>query len=294
MSWLARKTAFDIAAQRFPELSHDREGFDKALENWTSVGKECPIIKQRSRIGFDDVEYEKWLTRIKESLITLDKQDYLKCFNFAVEAYYVGPTRSDFRRGETRDAGKVLHNHIGGKLGEMALKKMLEKYDLEIELDFDISGMIPSQDIAAISVRRGIRNNPAVKVSIKGTKLKNIMLAVPESEIALADRRSDIYVLTGVGLFDDHLLRLLKRSDIRISQNVGDLIPEFTDIHARVIGWVSYRDLISTPPLSVEEIKRQFKQEFAKPNYIRRSGELSTDWKGLRDAIVDGLSERQS
>lgn len=274
MAWIKRSDALVIVQRRFPQYGID----EKALENWTRSGGECPPTKQGPRLGYDEVAFAAWLDRLAPSLVTLNRDDYNLCLNFAIEAYYGDITHADFNRAKQRDVGEFLTNQIQGKLGEIALRKMLLPMGIEIELDFKASGGIPSQDVTRISTRKGIWNNPAAKVSIKCTKFKNVLLAVSANEAILPDRKSDAYVLSNVGLFPDHLLRFSKAGLEGVRDDVRRLIAEFRDVPARVSGWVPHEFLTSMPLLSGDEIKKKFDIQMASPNYVLRTGDLQTDW----------------
>lgn len=283
MTWIPRAAALEATRTAFPELSLD----EKILENWTRNAAECPPTKQKNRLGYESDLLTQWHGRLKDSVVQLDSEDYLRCMVFAIEAYYQGITHADFSRGKQRDAGEFLTNQIQGKLGEIALQKLLSKHDLEIELDFRVEGQVASQDISRISTRPRVWNNPAVNVSIKATKLKNIMLAVAETEATTPDRRSEVYVLSQVGLFPDHILRMIKQGNaVEGLKEAAKLIPDFAGIPARIAGWVTHAQLTAKPALSPIEIKAAHDVTMAKPNFVLLSGQLTTDWAALKTLIV--------
>ncbi len=282
MAWICKKDAYQRLEARFPDLYLN----EKILNNWAKSGKEIAIIKNGNRIGFEDYDLENWECRIANCKVSLNYEDYLLCFKFAVEAYYGLMTRADFNRGKQRDVGEFITNQVQGKLGEIAVMKLLEGHGVKIKLDFDVTGQIPSQDISQISTRRGVWNNPSLKVSIKTTKLKNVLLAIPESEALIPDRRSDLYILSQVGLFPDHILRVIKAFRPEIILEHLDLIPDFGSIPVRVAGWTLYDTLVEHGPLSVLEINNRFGITMAGNNYIKVSGELSTDWAAMIELIV--------
>jgi hypothetical protein len=282
VAWISKKNAFEEISGAFGDFTPD----EKTLKNWTIDGAEIPTIKQKNRWGFDDALVDEWVARTRNSLVFLDRDDYIGCFKFAVEAYYSQMTRADFNRGKQRDVGEFLTNQLIGKLGELAVASHVMNYGLEIKLDFNVNGQIPSQDITQISTRPKIWNNPAIKVSIKSTKLKNILLALPLNELSMEDRRSDLYILAQVGLFSDHLLRIMKSSKLDVLTDVERLIPEFDVIPARIGGWVSYQELVASGPLSVSTINDRFGITMAGDNYIRTTGELRTDWTAMCSLII--------
>jgi hypothetical protein len=282
MPWIKKTDAFESIRTEFPNAGLD----DKVLENWIKSGEEIAFVKQGNRNGFTDTDLDSWKRRIGGSSISLNREDYKKCFVFAVEAYYSTMTRADFNRGKQRDVGEFLTNQVQGKLGEIAIQKHLAGMDLNIQLDFTVNGMIPSQDITQVSTRRNVWNNPAIKVSIKTTKLKNVLLAIPEGEIAIPDRRSDMYILTQVGLFPDHILRIIKqfRPDFLVEHI--DLIPDFGEIPARIGGWISYDDLVQNGPMLIADINNHFGITMADNNFIKVTGQLSTEWLEMKNRIV--------
>lgn len=285
MSWISKAEALDEARKRFPHLAFN----EKILLNWAKEGEECPPAKKGTRIGFDSAALHEWFHRIESGLVELDDNDYSKCLEFAIEAYYARITKADFSRIKQRDVGEFLSNQIQGKLGEIALQKLLLKHGLTVDLDFKVTGQLPSQDIAQISTRKNVWNNPAVKISIKATKFKNVLLAVAENEATLQDRKSDIYVLSQVGLFPNHILRLLKKHEDEAVRKSSKLIPDFAPIPARIAGWASHTELTAKPALSGDQIEQEFGIRMASPNFVLRSGALSADWVKLKEIIVSGF-----
>lgn len=287
MSWISKADALDEARKRFPHLALD----EKILLNWAKEGGECPPAKKGTRIGFNPAALHEWVHRIESSLVELNDDEYLQCLDFAIEAYYARITKADFGRVKQRDVGEFLTNQIQGKLGEIALQKLLLKHGLAVELDFKVTGQLPSQDIAKISTRKrkDVWDNPAVKVSIKATKFKNFLLAVAENEATLPDRKSDIYVLSQVGLFPNHILRLLKKHEDEAVRKSSELIPDFAPIPARIAGWASHAKLTAKPALSGDRIEQEYGIRMASLNFVLRSGELSADWVRLKDIIVSGF-----
>lgn len=275
MTWIKKRTAFDLIQAELSGFSID----DKVLENWLEKSGEVKLIRLNGRKGFDNQDVDKFIVKIKKSTVYLDINDYLECFEFAVRAYYNGMTRSDFNRGKQRDLGEYLTNQIIGKLGEIGLKKLLQNIGLAIKLDFDITGTIPCQDITQISTRPRVWNNPKLKVSIKSTKYKNYLLAIPESEAHLRDRKSDIYVLSLVGLSQDHILRLIKITKAKFIGTYLDSIPDFAEIPCRIAGWITHRDLTKTRALTGDEINTVYKIRMDSDNYIKTNSDLSSDWQ---------------
>lgn len=274
MAWIRRDDALKLVQVRLPDFGVT----EKVLENWTRSGRECPAVKQGARLGYDGDQFEQWLKRITPCLVQLSQADYLKCLNFAIEAYYGQMTRADFNRVKQRDVGEFLTNQVEGKLGEIAVQKLLERAGAAIDLDFRATGQIPSQDITQVQVRGRVWNVPAVKVSIKSTKFKNFLLAVGKNEVTLADRISDIYVLSNVGMPADHLLRIFKSGLQGVSETVRALIPDFGGMPARVSGWIRREAVTARPMLKGEQIEAEYGVRMSSENHIVTTGELDTDW----------------
>lgn len=280
--WIKWQEAYDIFMAQFPEIPDA-----KTIENW--FGAEMVASKSGNRKGYEKDDVVKWIESLKGCLVSLDIKNYKSCLDFAVESYYKdGFTKSDFMRGKQRDLGEFLTNQIQGKLGELAVAKLLHGYGLDIELDFDVTGQIPSQDITKVSIRTKVWDNPTAKTSIKTTKLKNVFLAIPETETTLVDRKSDVYVLSQVGLPPDHLLQAFKEENLKILGGVQKLIPRFESVLCRIGGWITREDLLKTKVYSSDESESTFGIRFASPNYILTPKQLGKDWKSLRKAIYKG------
>ena len=106
MAWISKINAFETISKSFADFVPD----EKTLKNWTIDGKEIPAFKQRNRWGFEESLVDQWIQRTKGSLVFLNRDDYITCFKFAVEAYYSQMTRADFNRGKQRDVGEFLTN----------------------------------------------------------------------------------------------------------------------------------------------------------------------------------------
>jgi len=285
--WIPLKTAFNRMIETFPECELN----EKILKNWAKQGNEIKIEKRGRSYGILEDEFVNWENRVRNSIIRLSWEDYKKCLLFAVNAFYRPVTKSDFNRMKQRDVGEFITNQTQGKLGEIAVQKIMLREGLKIDLDFSFDG-IPSQDITRVSTRmvgsNPVWNNPELKVSIKSTKLKNVLLTVPSKELVQNDRRSDMYVLSQVGLFPDHILRVIKKlkPEELLNEDLRNLIPEFEDIICRIGGFVLVNDLIIAGSYSKEQIQQRFNISMAGDNYIKVTGELSIDWKKMCEMIV--------
>lgn len=275
--WLKKDDAFSFITNKLHKFDLDI----KTLENWASSGQEIQTIKVKNRNGFLFDEIQNWVERLSTSIVTLNRDDYIKCFDFAVKSYYNPITKSDFNRAKQRDVGEFITNQVQGKLGELAVAELFRNYNLNIELDFNVNGQIPSQDISRINYRSNIWDNPSKKVSIKSTKLKNFLLPIPEKEASLADRKSDLYILSQVGLFSDHILRVIKSYGLNELKDCEKYIPDFKNIPCRIGGWISHDELIKFGLLSGEQIYEKYGIKMANSNYIATTGMLCYDWHKL-------------
>ncbi|CAN5122225.1 hypothetical protein BH09BAC3_BH09BAC3_29910 [soil metagenome] len=284
--WIKWQEAYDIFMAQFPEITDA-----KTIENW--FWAEMVPEKVGTRNGYQKEEVESWIARIKTGIVALTLDDYKTCLKFAIESFYMeGFTKSDFMRGKQRDMGEFLTNQIQGKLGELAVAKLLASRGLTIELDFNVTGQIPSQDVTRVSIRSRVWDNPTAKVSIKTTKLKNVFLPIPEVETTLVDRQSDVYVLSQVGLPPDHLIRVLKTENLDVLAPVRTLIPDFGPVVCRVGGWISRDDLVRTKLYTSDESESELGIRFAKPNYVLTPNKLSQDWDQLCKKVYGGWEPR--
>jgi len=287
LTYIPRAQALTTFSERFPFFSSPQT----VLENWSKASGECTPVKVANRWNYDEAGFVAWLDDIEKSLVFLQSDSYDRCLTFAIEAYYM-MTRADFGASQQRDLGKFITNQVTGKLGELALREiLLQRQGLLIDLDFSITGQIPSQDIERISTRevagKPLWNVPAIKTSIKSTKLKNYLLALPPGEVSQEDRRSDIYALVQVDLPQDHLLRSLKNADFAPMAAAAALVPDLGRITARIAGWTTYQEVIDSGLKTAEEIGRSFGVEM-RDNYVLPSSALHRDIATLADKIIRG------
>ena len=250
----------------------------KFLENYAKIGGELVFAKKGRAYVIDQEELDRWTALRNYRTVSLEIEDYIQCLEFALRSFYAYTSTSDFGTATQRGAGKFVDNFTSGKLGEIAVRKFLkDKTGIDIKLDFALRDAVVGQDITEVSKpRRGPRvyNPPRLRVSIKTTKLKNVWLIVPQSELDDPARASDIYVLARVELSLDHAFRFLKGH--ALLENITDIIPEFEPLAAEVVGFVWKDELSAKDPVS--EIPGQA----IKPSYILPSGELrcsDDEWK---------------
>lgn len=217
----------------------------KALSNYTKIGGEISYYRRGRGYVVDKKELDRWKTQHSFNTVSLTKEDYQKCLDFAVRSFYKYRSTVDFLGFRQRGIGKWIEDFIPGKLGEIAVKKFLkDRFDLDIKLDFSLREDIPAQDIMEVAKpRRGTRAyNPAqVKTSIKSTKVKNVWLVVPQKEFEDPNRRSDVYILTRTELPLNHVARIIRTH--KALEKVHGLIPAFKELEAEVAGFTWSEDL---------------------------------------------------
>src|SRR3989338_1908020 len=174
--------------------------------------------------------------------VKLTKEDYKECLQFILKLKYLwGGATIDFASsGVKRDIGKYIHDHMGGKLAEIAVKKYLKtKYDITVELGFEkyeSADDFMLGDIEKVVKEDGGKVNPKLKVEIKATKSSSRWWLVSDNEFS--SREYDVYILVIIDLPLDHIIRFfkdnleLKDSDLKVA------IPDFGVIEAEIKGIV--------------------------------------------------------
>ena len=247
----------------------------RAFDNYFRNAQEFPSLdrpKGNSRFRFRKSVLNEWQTEHKWRTVALDLDEYLLCLDFALAMHFRGYVASDWGTGRQREFGQKITNWIKGQLGEVAVKKFLEKnFGVKIQLDFGIHPKIVPQDIIGIEENGRIRN-PGVNVAIKSSKPKSSYLVLSPSEVSRPERRSDIYIFCRVDIPDDHLLRLTRRTIIKA---VGDKqhfslyrdeIPSFSELSCEIAGFCPIDEL--------EERMSIPGQDFDGPRFVRQSGLL--------------------
>lgn len=254
----------------------------KYLENYIKVGNEIELTKIGRRKLVLHADIEEWKKQREFSFIKLNREDYLRCLEFAIRSFYAYRSTSDFGTSQQRDAGKFVSNFVIGKLGELAVSYFLKRnFDLDTKLDFDLRDAVVGQDITEIAKpRRGGRvYNPLnLRIAIKTSKMKNVWLIVPSKEVADSERCSDVYIFSRVDLYLNHFLRILKEHEAL--SNLETIIPSFKEIDAEVCGFVKKNELTSTPAVTTLPSPKQDIQL----SYIIRSGALhksESEWSEL-------------
>jgi len=174
--------------------------------------------------------------------IKITKEDYEECLKFILKLRYLwGGATIDFASsGVKRDAGKYIHDHIGGKLAEIAVKKFLkQKYNLNVELGFEKYTSAEDfmlGDIEKVIKSDGTKVSPKLKVEIKATKPSSRWWLISDSEFD--SREYDVYILVVIDLPLDHIIRFFKDSLKLDNSELEKAIPDFGTIDAEIKGIV--------------------------------------------------------
>ena len=257
---------------------------NKSFMNYLGAGEFCCFerVNGRGRYYFDSDVLDKWKELRNSNTVMLTKDDYALCLDFALAQHFRNYVMSDFGTGRQREFGQKITNWIKGQLGEVAVKKLFKnKYNFNIELDFEIHDDIVPQDIIKV-IKNGKSRDPKIGVGIKSSKPKNVYLVLGENEINIVERRSDVYVYCRPDIPDDHLLRVTKEAIINIVKNqphfsrYHEHIPDFADIPCEVVGWCKYEEL--------RQVDKIPGQDFDGTRFVIESGKLKRkdeDWKEL-------------
>lgn len=133
------------------------------------------IKSQRNKIFLDEDKVLKWLREklIPNTVITsIDDEDLIRLLIFCIEITYqmfAGGTRATVTqkgfRERRRTFESILADQFVGKLGEVMVKKFLEKnFSTKIELDWDISPQIEKykNDIINAKKKVSIKTSPSL------------------------------------------------------------------------------------------------------------------------------------
>lgn len=237
---LSRREASDY-------LGLDLKTFDNYFIQAGEFG--CLPREGGGRYYFRQSHLEEWRLGREWRTVTLDRDDYALCLDFALAMHFRGYVQSDWGTARQREFGQKITNWVKGQLAEMGVQRFLrDRYDIEVELDFNLHQQIVPQDIVAV-VRNGRRETPRIGIGIKATKPKSAFLVLGENEVDIEERRSDYYILCRPDIADDHLLRLTRDAVVEAVQNQPHfdtyrrLIPDFEPIPCEVAGYCPVDEL---------------------------------------------------
>lgn len=260
---------------------------EKVFNNYFSSAREFFPVKRknnRGRFFFDKDHLQKWKESYNWRTITLNREDYDLCLDFALAMHFRGYVLSDWGTARQREFGQKLTNWIKGQLGEVAVKKFLKKeFNLSVELDFNIYSQIVPQDIIGV-VNNGIKRKPKIGIGIKSSKPKNTALVLGANEIEISARSSDVYIFCRPDLPDDHLLRIAVDEVIKSVKNkphyeqYKKLIPKFSDMQAEITGFCYKKELEKVTEIPGQKFDNGHR-------YIKFSGDLRRDHKNWKELI---------
>ena len=174
--------------------------------------------------------------------VQITKEDYKEVLEFILKLKYLwGGATIDFASSVVkRDMGKYIHDHMGGKLAEIAVKKYLKsKYNLNVELGFEKYGSpedFMKGDIEKVIMPDGTSKSPKIKVEIKATKPSSRWWLISDNEFNA--REYDIYILVIIDLPLDHIIRFFKDNLELKDEELKKTIPDFGIIEAEIKGIV--------------------------------------------------------
>lgn len=247
--------------------------------------------KYRNRYFYAENDLQKWLEQKNRRTIELTKEDYERCFEFAMKMAYSGKPSGGSIRG-VRSEMQTADDFILGILAEHTVKKFLQtKFGKSISLDEEIHPEhITAQDIdKVLDEQTGNWREPKAGVAIKASKLKNMYLILGGDEYESSSRKSDYYIFVRVGLPSDHLFRILR--DHSFFKNVKDFLDTkdlpFRKIEAldEVFGWVCGYVLHN----ELEKVDSIPGQTFDNPpRYVKSVSKLKnseSDWQEFVDNL---------
>jgi len=137
-------------------------GLDKKyFDNYLSACEFACLERNsgRGRFYFDKDVLDKWMKERKWRTVELTRENYALCLDFALAQHFRSYVTSDFGTGRQREFGQKITNWVKGQLGEIAVQKFFkDKFQLEVELDFDLHDDIVPQDIIKVRESRKSRN----------------------------------------------------------------------------------------------------------------------------------------
>ena len=275
MTQLTKKEAIEY-------LGLDEKTFDNYFKNADEF-KPLPRNNDRGRFLFELKELKSWHENYKWRTIELTLEDYVLCLDFALAQHFRGYVLSDWGTARQREFGQKITNWVKGQLAEVAVKKFLKKeFGTDVELDFRIYDEIVPQDIISI-IENGERRDPKIGIGIKASKPKSAFLVLGENEVALPERRSDVYIFCRPDIPDDHLLRITKDKIIEMVKSqqhyskYKDAVPEFENLFCEIVGWCKIDEL--------EKVTSIPGLEFSGIRYVKKTGLLRKNRESWQELI---------
>jgi len=160
---------------------------------------------------FTDFEYarEWYEERFIPNLIEIDKDDYTSMCTSALLTT-MKTTATDFGSSRQRDLGQIWADQTRGYLGEMGVKKFIEKnWNIECKLKHELGNL---EDFLASDIYKVKKDSdssfrlPNKTIGIKTTKLNGMWLDIGGDQFF----HNDFHVLPKVSLGRDHLFGFMK------------------------------------------------------------------------------------
>ena len=209
--------------------------------------------------------------KVLPNTVVLTKEDYQVALFSAFKLLILGKiAKTDFGTSRQRDFGHMWTDFTRGYLGEIGIKKFMNKrLKLDVKLEEvrvgDVKEFI-QRDIVKVKDGQNVRDVRA-KISIKTSKLNAIWL-----DIGNQIGHSDFFIFMKIGLKTDHYPTYMKESGavellLKSAVSAGEIpkekfeeaknelyakIPDFRALPAYVAGYVSKQDL-EEGELEVEE-----------------------------------------
>lgn len=258
----------------------------KTFENYFQVAGEFACMKRKAKGGrylFVRSSIAEWKADYRWRCVELTLDDYSLCLDFALAKHFAGYVPSDWSTGRQREFGQKVTNWIKGQLGEVAVKKFLEReFRAIVELDFEIREGIVAQDIILVT-KDGETRVPKIGIGIKSSKPKSAYLVLDKKETAPKRRKSDYYIFCRPDIPDDHLIRLTKERVVEVIKGqqhyskYKDQMKDFGNITCEVAGWCSLSEL--------EQVTSIPGQTFDGVRFVKKSGLLHRDRKSWEELI---------
>ncbi len=218
---------------------------------------EADIIVAKAIDGGEVIgdDFSDWLTnRFLPNIVYIDESGYAR---MCVDALKILQTTAatDYGSSRQRDLGQLWGDMTRGYLAEFAFTLFLkEKWNIDTRLGHEQGSLIDYLPMDIHKVKKESDKefrDPAIKVSVKGTKWNGIWFDIPNQQFS----HSDVNVLVKVGVTRDHLFAYFRHISVfkdkilkkgmeigAISQTEADFLyealPKFRRIPAYIAGFV--------------------------------------------------------
>lgn len=278
---IPHKTLYRALVEKFKSYSIP----ENTWFSWAKNGHEVTLTQPiGNKYVCSESDAIKWEQRKKSNLVKLDRATYERCIRFAFQmALNNTKSTAQYNTNSRRGKEEVITDCLLGILGEEALSRKALEYGVGIKVNNVVEDGIPSDDITQITTdikkpkSRQVWMNPSKNVSVKSTKMSNCLLAVPQSQVDNNNRKSDLFALIRVDLPFDWMFELYQSHPIVSDLFDKDSLVHVDEVTCELVGWT--RKFKKSDLYSQDDIKSVFGLTFQDSNYIKRSGDLNTDWK---------------